>query len=181
MSMLTKLGKKLENHVPMIASLLGGPVAGQVGEMVMSVLGVKDEDAAVKALEAQPDLLLKLKQYEMDHAFELEKLGLEAVRLQLADVQSARAREISISQTTKTRDWNMIGLTWITVSGFFTIITVLMTCQVPKTAEAILYILIGVLAAITKDIYGYYFGSSQGSTEKSKTIENSLIKGEEKK
>ena len=182
MNFFKKLAGKIKHHAPLMANLLQGTAAGEVMGIVTNLLGVKNEDEAVKALEAKPELLLQLKQYEMDHKIKLEELQLEATKAYLADVQSARGREIEMTKTTGKRDLTMIGLTWITIIGFFAILGIIIFVPVPKGTQPLLYILLGVLGTNCTNIYGFYFGSSQGSQDKTAMMNNqSLIKGKDEK
>lgn len=42
--------------------------------------------------------------------------------------------------------------------------------ELPPGARDILLVLIGVVAALVKDVYGYYFGSSDGSQRKTELL-----------
>lgn len=42
--------------------------------------------------------------------------------------------------------------------------------ELPPGARDILLVLLGVVAALVKDVYGYYFGSSDGSQRKTELL-----------
>ncbi|MHC1697776.1 MAG: hypothetical protein AB9919_06910 [Geobacteraceae bacterium] len=42
--------------------------------------------------------------------------------------------------------------------------------QLPEGARDIILILVGVMATLVKDVYGYYFGSSEGSLRKTELL-----------
>lgn len=49
-------------------------------------------------------------------------------------------------------------------------ITGLYLRELPTGARDILLVLLGVVAALVKDVYGYYFGSSDGSQRKTELL-----------
>ena len=67
-----KFGERLKSIIgtvaPKLGTALGGPLGGMAGTLIQGALGVDTEDAALKALESDPDSLLKLKQAEQDFA-----------------------------------------------------------------------------------------------------------------
>ena len=57
------------------------------------------------------------------------------------------------------------------IIGFFAAIIVLISApDIPGSVKDILLILIGALVAIVKDVFGYYFGSSEGSARKTELL-----------
>jgi len=57
------------------------------------------------------------------------------------------------------------------IIGFFGAIIVLISApEIPGSVKDILLILIGALVAIVKDVFGYYFGSSEGSARKTELL-----------
>ena len=58
------------------------------------------------------------------------------------------------------------------IIGFFGAIIVLISApEIPGSVKDILLILIGALVAIVKDVFGYYFGSSEGSARKTELLQ----------
>jgi hypothetical protein len=64
----------------------------------------------------------------------------------------------------------MIILATIIVTGFFTILGLLVFVDMKPGNEKLLYITVGGLIANFGTVIGYYFGSSQGSKEKTDII-----------
>ena len=167
MKKLKRLAKKLAGAVPLLASVVGGPMGGGVADIALNLLGVKTEDEAIKALESHPDLLLQLKQYEMDNKLKLQELQLEAVRIHAADVQSARSREVEITRATGNRDMTQTGLAWLAVVGFFAVLIVSMVVTLTPMQLRLVDMMAGALATIVSgSVYGYYFGTSSSSQRK---------------
>jgi hypothetical protein len=173
---------KVANAAPMIGSLLGAPgiAIGGIVKLVASALGVEPSEEALEAeIRQNPEALLKLKEFEAAHRIELEKLALEAERIRLADVQSARDREIKIVQATGKRDYSMEVLGWIITVGFFGILIVRMCVTIEYTQlESIGQLTGGLIAAFTT-VVQYKYGSSKGSADKTATMVATL--GGEKK
>ena len=55
---------------------------------------------------------------------------------------------------------------------FFIVVMVLIFQAIPSENEKLLYTLLGVLAAKFSDIVSFFFGSSQGSSDKTDIIAN---------
>jgi hypothetical protein len=135
--------------------------------------------------------LIALKKYEMEHEEELLRLRLQDDRLSLEeqksvfeDLSSARNRQMAIVASDRA-SWltantpsllaiSTVGLTFM----FFAVFAWLGKYSDPANAvakEIMLYVL-GVLSAILTQIFSYYFGSSQDSTEKARAINEILDK-----
>jgi len=126
-----------------------------------------------------------LRKFELEHEEELLKLRIEEnkidaelQKLYLADVASARDREVKIIESPYASWLNknmgpILGLLAI-VLAFLLFYQVLFDTEFMQRLEAknkdvLLYIL-GVLSAIVTQIFSYYFGSSTGSKSKSDDI-----------
>jgi len=139
-----------------------------------------------KAILSQEDMVA-LKKYEAEHEEELLKLRLEENKLDLdemkaflADTEGARKREVTIATSPDAPFISKVappiiafGTIILTFALFFIVMTYDFDPVNTSRKEIILYIL-GVLSAISTQIFSYYFGSSQGSAYKSQTIENVL-------
>lgn len=155
---------------PTIATALGGPLAGLATKGIIGALNLGPDagEAEISAAlaGATPDQLLAIKKADQQFALDMERLGVDLERIAAGDRDSARQREIQI------RDKIPGILAVLTVGGFFLILGAmswgLVSGNVTKS-EAFL-IMLGVLGAMTKDIYSYYYGSSASSRAKDDTI-----------
>ena len=173
------LGEQLfKKGLPLLGGLLGGPV-GALGakaavSLVSSALGLKAEDATpdkiLERIEADPQALIELKKAEMAHKERLQTLLLEEKELELKDVADARARERAIVEATGKKDWNLYVLAWVTVLGFFGLTGLLMKVSIPESSSEVVFILFGGLVAGFTQVLGYFFGSSRGSSDKTKLL-----------
>jgi len=162
------IGKKIGSAAPMIATLVGGPAAGAVTSMVASTLGVENNsDAIGSALASDPGALLKIKELEFTHKEKLEELSFENTKAHLADRQSARTREI---ENLKAGGSNtlMYTLGCVIVVGFFLTVIALIfrSTPIPTGSKDAVMLLLGSLIASFACVVQYFFGSSQGSANK---------------
>lgn len=163
---------KITRVAPLIGSLLGpgGAAAGAVIKMAASALGVEEKPEAIEAeILANPDALLKFKEMEAGHKVEFEKLLLERERIRLADVQDARKRQTDSEKITGKSDGNLYAMAWLGILGYLGLIVYLIRWGLPEmTPELALMVgnLIGIVGAKYSGIFDYFFGSSQGSAQK---------------
>lgn len=75
---------------PVIGTLIGGPAGAAVGALVASALGVENSPGAVQtALDRDPAALVRIKELELSHAAELQRLAVQAEGNRLAAETSA--------------------------------------------------------------------------------------------
>lgn len=102
---------------PVLGSLLGGPAGGTVGALVSSVLGVEDDpDEVQKALEADPNLLLKLRETELEQQTQLKQMLVEAETQRLIQINETIRAELASGDKFKSY-WRplfgyIMALTW---------------------------------------------------------------------
>jgi Holin of 3TMs, for gene-transfer release len=102
---------------PLIGTLLGGPAGGTVGALVSSVLGVDNEPNEVhKALEADPSLLLKLRETEIQQQTQLQQMMVESETRRLTQVNETIRAELASGDKFKSY-WRplfgyIMGITW---------------------------------------------------------------------
>jgi hypothetical protein len=132
----------------LISDLVSGKVFEKVKDLIDEIVTTKEEKA---------ELHLKLRALEMHHAEAMTESA-------LSDVLSARQREVDV---TKSGALNLTQniLAYMAIVAFF-VMTGYILANGIGTLEAdesfIIGNLTGMAAAIAKDIYGYYFGSSRG-------------------
>ena len=157
--MMNELISMVSKFAPAIGTALGGPLGGMAVSALAKQFGVADEVAAVtKAIQADPEAALKLKQLEHDK--------FKAI---LADKDSARKREMAVVQSDSAPTINKIVTPTLAlgVTGLsFVLFAVLIFVEVKPEAKDILIYILGVLSAAVTQILSYYFGSSVGSKDK---------------
>lgn len=174
------IGNAVANAAPTIGGVLGGifgatpgaqvgSLAGNAISSLLKALGLADNstpDQVMEALKADPQALLKLKTAEMDYQLALKQKELDETKAFLADVQSARQREVEVVKATGKKDINQYILAWVIVGGFFALTGFLIVHELPKDQTGVIFMLFGALAAGFGSVMNYYFGSSKGSAEK---------------
>lgn len=162
--MLDSLLTILKASAPSLASIVAGPVGGSAVKIIADKLGVEDKtvEGITTALQNNPDLQLKLKEIDYNDLV-----------LRLKDTDSARNREIMIANNEQAPVLNKIvpsvlALGVVTLS--FILFSILIFVQVEDNSKDILIYILGVLSAAVTQILSYYFGSSQGSKDKSEEL-----------
>ena len=157
-----KLGQEIiEVGAPIVGGVIGGPGGAAIGGLVARLFGADPENPADIALKikADPDALVKLRQFEMEHEREL-------IKLYLGDVQNARQREVDVTRATGETNWPIYVLAGIIVSGFFILVGILFKYTIPDGSREVAYMLFGSLSAGFGAVLQYFFGSSKGSADK---------------
>jgi len=174
-----------------LASILT-PLLGSGLNLVANAVLAKGKDYVEKKLgvELKPDMssedLAKIQIAQMEHEEELlrlriedDKLDLAELELRLKDTDSARDREVQISTSDKAPLLNKIVTPVLALSILlltFVLFGVVMFNDTPIEASRkdILIYILGVLSAIASQIVSYYFGSSQGSKDKSDALKEAI-------
>lgn len=165
------IGKTIAGAAPLIGSVIGGPAGGAVGTLISKALGCEDKPEAIaEVIKADPEALLKLEALEKSHQVELERLLLEGEQARLADVQSARSREVEITKSTGKRDVNLYVLAWTVVVGFFGLMSLLCFKALPEDSNGVVFMLFGALTTGFGEVLNYFFGSSKSSADKTAII-----------
>jgi len=168
---------------PLLANGLGivaNAVLAKGKKVVEDKLGVELKP------EMSPEDMTKVQIAAMEHEEELmrlrieeDKLDLAELELRLKDVDSARDRETAIATSKDAPLLNKIvtpvlALGVITLT--FTLFGIVMFDNSPVEASRkdILIYVLGVLSAIATQIVSYYFGSSQGSKDKTDQLKDAL-------
>ena len=138
---------------PSIATALGSPLAGMAVSALAERFGVEDEvEAVTKAIKADPEAAMKLKQLEI-----------EKFKAVLADKDSARNREATIATSEKAPLINKLVspvLALIVVTAWVGIQYTLLNTTVPQEMRELVARVLGTLDGALMVILSYYFGAS---------------------
>jgi len=159
----------LKTAAPALATAVAGPLGGAAVGMIADKLGLSDKtvEAVTAALTSNPENLQKLKEME-----------LEFYKIDAADRDSARNREIEMAKAdvhfiTK----NITSILAIgTVSGALVMTSLIFFVDFPDSQENIIIFVLGSLFGIATQVISYYFGSSQGSKEKTAELKEVMKK-----
>lgn len=178
--------------IPAALAAILTPLLGNGLNLVANAVLAKGKDFVEKKLgvELKPDMssedLAKIQIAQMEHEEELMRLRIEDDRLDLAELQvllkdtnDARQREVQIANSDKAPLLNKIVTPVLALSILlltFVLFGVVIFNDTPVEAsrkDIIIYTL-GVLSAIASQIVSYYFGSSQGSKDKSDQLKGAM-------
>jgi energy-converting hydrogenase Eha subunit A len=161
--MMDVLGGLLKSAAPALATAVAGPLGGVAIKAIAGKLGVEDSvEAVTQHLQANP----------MDAA-KLADIDVKKLEMEMKDRQDARNREIQLATNESVPFINKIVtpvLALGVVALSFILFAVLIFVNVTPEAKDILIYILGVLSAAVTQILSYYFGSSQGSKDKSNEI-----------
>lgn len=176
MSGWTDFRDKLEGVAPTLLGALGtaagGPLAGAaVGTLARALLGRPGTEKEVQEalLVATPEQLLALKQADNDFKAKMAELGFKEDELTVRDVQSARERDTAIWQSGQ-RNFRADILAYGALSGLLGCALLLFFVKLEPSQRETLLVILGALIALTKDVYGFEFGTTRGSKIKDETI-----------
>lgn len=162
--------KTVATVAPTIGLALGGPLGALGVKALLDVFGLgegaSDEEIAKAIAGASPEQLLALKKADQEFALALERIGVDIEKIRADDRKSARDREIAV------RDRMPGVLAVLTLLGFFGVLILMAANTLPDqvTKSEAFLIMLGILGAVAKDVYSYYFGSSSSSARKDDTI-----------
>lgn len=171
-----ELGSFLATVAPSIAAAIGGPLASSAVTAIEGVFGITPvgtttdrQSALVAAISgATPEQLLVMKQADQEYALKMQELGFNDVEalaaLSASDRDSARKREIEVKDNTPKI------LAYAMTIGFFATLAFMLFANVPTGSRDLLNIMLGMLGTSFVSVIAYYFGSSAGSSEKTKLL-----------
>lgn len=169
------IGKVIDVASPFVSAFVpGGSLISTGVKVIANAFGIKESEVTPEKLQEfymqDKDFALKMKQADQMFQLEIIKNETEQLKLQLADVQSARNMNVETTKATGKRDINLYTLAWIIVIGFFGLVGLLIFKEIPKDSNGVIYLLFGALAAGFSSVLGYFFGSSKGSSDKTDII-----------
>jgi hypothetical protein len=160
----------LKTMAPGLATLVAGPLGGIAVKAIADKFGVEDTlEAVTAAIQSDPDAAMKLRE-----------IDLKEIEAHAKDRDSARNRETAIATSAAAPMLNKV-VTPVLALGVvglsFVLFAILIFVDVKAEAKDILIYILGVLSAAVTQILSYYFGSSQGSKDKSEEAKlKALIK-----
>jgi hypothetical protein len=171
----------VEKLAPMIATGLGGPLAGGAVSMLEGVFGITptasastdDRQAALATAisGATPDQLLAMQKANQDYAVNMATIGFKDTEslaaLAVQDRDSARAMQISTKSITAPTLACFITL------GFFGVLGMMMFYPLPVATHDAMMLMLGALGTAWTGVVSYYFGSSAGSDRKTELLAQS--------
>ncbi len=180
------VGKKILELAPtaagIAAPLLGpaGPLLPLAVKAICTYFGVDASknptpEEVAAAIQGDPEFLQKLTLAQMD--FQKEEM-----RLEFADIQSARIRQTEHEKATGKSDFNLYALAWLFVGGFFltyiVMLVLIMIGRFPQNmspaATYLIGTLNGTLTAGVGAVVQYFFGKTKDSEAHVNALSNSI-------
>jgi len=126
----------------------GSTIIDVVGDVLpdKGLLGV-----VKKLIDKDPDL-------SDDQKAEAHDKLVELYRLEVADRDSARKREVNLRKYGTDWMFNLTGI--VGLAAFVFLVYTVVTTQVPESNKEIFIHLIGIVEGVALSIFGYYFGSA---------------------
>jgi hypothetical protein len=160
----------LKGVAPVLATAVAGPAGGAAVGWIASKLGIPDDtiEGVTKALTGNPEMTLKLKELDLEYA-----------KLEIADRDSARKAyaQVATSEYATKLDKVVVPVLALGVVGLaFTLIGVLMFVNTPQDQQQIIIFALGFITSAAGQVLSFYFGSSQGSKDKTEEIKGMLKK-----
>jgi hypothetical protein len=158
----------LKGVAPVLATAIAGPAGGVAVGWLADKLGIPDStiEGVTQALTGSPELTMKLKELDLEYA-----------KLEMQDRDSARKAhaEIATSQFATHLEKSVVPILALGVVGLaFMLIGVLMFVNTPSDQQQIIIFALGFITSAAGQVLSFYFGSSQGSKDKTKEIEGMM-------
>ena len=160
----------LKGVAPVLATAVAGPAGGAAVGWIASKLGIPDDtiEGVTAALQGNPEMTMKLKELDLEYA-----------KLEVQDRDSARKAyaEVATSENATKLDKAVIPILALgTVSLAFVFIAILMFRDVPTDQQQMVIFALGFITSSAGQVLSFYFGSSQGSKDKNKEIQDLMKK-----
>jgi hypothetical protein len=160
----------LKGVAPVLATAIAGPAGGAAVGWLANKLGVPDAtvEGITEALTGNPELTMKLKELDLEYA-----------KMDAQDRDSARQAyaAVATSQYATKLDKAVVPILALgTVGLAFFLIGMLMIMNVPTDQQQIIIFALGFITSSAGQVLSFYFGSSQGSKDKTKELEGMIRK-----
>ena len=166
---MNELLNLLKGVAPTLATAVAGPLGGAAITALANKFGVSDSvDAVVKAIAGDPKAAEKLAEMELEFA-----------KLDAADRDSARKAyaAIATSENSTKLDKMVVPILAVGVVGLaFLLIGVLMFVDTPNDQQQLVIFALGFITSAAGQVLSFYFGSSQGSKDKTEDMKGMIKK-----
>jgi hypothetical protein len=158
----------LKGVAPVLATAIAGPAGGAAVGWLADKLGVDDAtvEGVTAALTGNPELTLKLKELDLEYA-----------KMDAQDRDSARKAysEVATSQYATKLDKAVVPILALgTVALAFLFIGILIFIDVAPDQQQMIIFALGFITSSAGQVLSFYFGSSQGSKDKTKEMEGMI-------
>ena len=159
----------LKGVAPALATAVAGPLGAAAITAISSKLGVSDSiEEVAKAIVGDPQAAQKLAELELEYA-----------KLDAQDRDSARKAyaAIATSENSTKLDKMVVPILALGVVGLaFLLIGVLMFVDTPNDQQQLVIFALGFITSAAGQVLSFYFGSSQGSKDKTEDMKGMIKK-----
>ena len=148
----------LKGAAPLLATAAGGPMGAACVSMLATKFNVQDSVQAVaEAIAGDPQSAQKLADLELEFA-----------KLDAADRDSARNREVNLAKSGGSGLSQLVVpvLALGTVTSTFIFIASLLFLEIKTDQQQLVIFALGYATAAAQQVLSYYFGSSKSSQDK---------------
>jgi Na+-transporting NADH:ubiquinone oxidoreductase subunit NqrC len=160
---MNELFNILKGIAPTLATAVAGPLGGAAVTALASKFGVSDSiDAVAKAIAGDPQAAEKLQELELEYA-----------KLDAQDRDSARKAyaAVATSENATKLEKLVVPVLALGVVGLaFGLIGVLMFVDTPNDQQQLVIFALGFITSAAGQVLSFYFGSSQGSKDKTEDM-----------
>jgi hypothetical protein len=160
---MNELFNILKGIAPTLATAVAGPLGGVAITALASKFGVSDSvDAVAKAIAGDPQAAEKLQELELEYA-----------KLNAQDRDSARKAyaTVATSENATKLEKLVVPILALGVVGLaFSLIGVLMFVDTPNDQQQLVIFALGFITSAAGQVLSFYFGSSQGSKDKTEDM-----------
>ncbi len=156
-----------------VAPLLGGPVgmAASIGAQIAGALGTDNRpDAVLRELTQNPEATLTLQQWAHEEREQIRQANIRLQELELAQAQTELA-DIQHARESHREHWMPERLTLLLALMVVALTIALMAWSVPDGSKEVVFYLVGQIVTAFLAAVTYWLGSSRGSAEKQKKLE----------
>lgn len=160
---LKDVGETIAKYAPLLGAVLPVPGGLVLGQAVASLFGgnVNSPDDLIKRIQNDPDAAMKLRQFELNHQLELEKLAVQSFELEVKDKASARERDVKALES---GDHTTRNIAYIFSYGYFIFLFIFMYLiyydAINKEESILLKEILDKLTIAYMLILSFYFGAS---------------------
>ena len=159
----------LKGVAPTLATAVAGPLGAAAITAISSKLGVSDSvEEVAKAIAGDPQAAQKLQELELEYA-----------KLDAQDRDSARKAyaAVATSENSTKLEKLVVPILALGVVGLaFTLIGILMFVDTPSDQQQLVIFALGFITSAAGQVLSFYFGSSQGSKDKTEEMKGMMKK-----
>ena len=159
----------LKGIAPTLATAVAGPLGGMAVSALATKFGVSDTvESVAKAIAGDPQAAQKIAEMELEYA-----------KLNAADRDSARKAyaTVATSENATKLEKMVVPILALGVVGLaFCLIGVLMFVDTPNDQQQLVIFALGFITSAAGQVLSFYFGSSQGSKDKTEDMKGMVKK-----